>query len=175
MFGFLTGGFKFIKWALVIGFFAVLGFLGWQYHKGTQGRIDQLLAANQVLISNNATLEQNNSTLKEGIDAANNTVTRLEETYERIRQDYDELQGEFQVIRLQNDELANRLGRHELDVLAARKPALVENVINNATKAAFRCFELQSGAPLTESERNAKTDREFNSECPWLFGAVGGN
>lgn len=175
MFGFLAGGFKFIKWALVIGFFAVIAFLGWQYHKGTQGRIDQLLAANQVLIGNNATLEQNNANLKDGIETANDTVTRLEETYQRIQQDYQELQGEFQVIRLQNDELATRLGRHELDVLAARKPALVEGVINKATQAAFRCFELQSGAPLTESERNATTDREFNSECPWLFGAASGN
>jgi hypothetical protein len=34
---------------------------------------------------------------------------------------------------------------------------------------AARCFEILSGAAPTESEKNAKTAQEANSECPWLF------
>ena len=45
----------------------------------------------------------------------------------------------------------------------------VEKIINEASKNALRCFELQSGSPLTESEKNAKTEKEFNSECPWMY------
>ena len=175
MFGFITGGFKFLKWLIPLGIIAVIAFLGWNYHQGTQGRITQLLRENTQLTAANATYKANEETYKAAIETANETVTRMEETYERIRQDYAELQGEFQVIRLQNDELANRLGRHELGVLAARRPGLVETRINNATANAFRCLELQSGAPLNESERNADNAREFNSECPWLWVAPAGN
>ena len=175
MFGFITGGFKFLKWLIPLGIIAVIAFLGWNYHQGTQGRITSLLKQNTELTAANATYKANEETYKQAIETANETVTAMEETYERIREDYTALQGEFQVIRLQNDEPAVRLGRHELDGLASRKPALVETRINNATEKVFRCLELQSGAPLNESERNADTAREFNSECPWLWVAPAGN
>lgn len=168
MFG-IFGGFKVLKWVLVIGFFAVLAFLGWSYHKSMNGRITELITQNQTLVENNATLESNNATLKGAVDSANATVDHLQETYDRIQQDYKDLSQEFVVIRSQNNELRDRLGRHELDALAAAKPALVEKTINNATANALRCFELMTGAPLNEKERGAKTSREANSECPWLF------
>lgn len=168
MFG-IFGGFKLLKWVLVIGFFAVIGFLGWSYHKSMNGRITELINQNQQLVQNNATLEGNNNTLQIAVDTANETVTHLENTYDRILTDYKNLSNEFVVIRSQNNELKDRLSRHELGALAAAKPALVEKTINNATVNAFRCFELMIGAPLNEKEKSAITDRQFNSECPWLF------
>lgn len=169
MFG-IFGGFKVLKWVLVIGFFAVLGFLGWQYHSSMNGRITDLINQNQALVQNNAALEGNNTALKGAVDQANETVSHLEATYERIQKDYEGLTQEFVVIRSQNNELRARLGRHELDALAAARPGLVETRINNATANALRCFELLTGAPLTDKEKGAKNEREFNSECPWLFG-----
>jgi hypothetical protein len=43
-------------------------------------------------------------------------------------------------------------------------------LINLATAKTFRCFEIATGAPLTEREKAATTAVEFNSECPELFG-----
>lgn len=51
---------------------------------------------------------------------------------------------------------------------AATKPAAVERAVNRGTVNAFRCLEIASGSPLTESEINAKTTSEINRECPNL-------
>lgn len=160
MFG-IFGGFKVLKWVLVISFFAVLGFLGWQYHSSMNGRITGLINQNQALVQNNATLEGNNTALKDGIETANETVTHLQETYAKFQKDYQELSDQFVVIRLQNDELKEKLGRHDLETLAAAKPKLVESIINKATIDAFRCFEVMTGSP--------KKPNETNKECPWEF------
>ena len=169
MFAGLFGGFKALKWALVIGIIGLIAFLGYEYHKSMNGRITDLINQNQTLVQNNATLESNNTALKDGIATANATVDHLQETYEQIKQDYQNLSNEFVVIRSQNNELRERLGRHDLGALATAKPALVEKTINNATANALRCFELLTGAPLNEKEKAATTDRQFNSECPWMF------
>ena len=72
-------------------------------------------------------------------------------------------------IRKQNKTLSNKLGRHDLGNLAENKPGLVEKVITKASGKANRCFELLSGAELTEKEKEATNGKSFNSECPWLF------
>jgi len=61
------------------------------------------------------------------------------------------------------------LGRHDLGNLAENKPGLVEKVVTKASAKANRCFELLSGAELTDKEKEAKNGKAFNSECPWLF------
>jgi hypothetical protein len=48
------------------------------------------------------------------------------------------------------------------------KPAEAEKLVNRGTANAMRCLELASGAPLNETERNAKTPAEANRECPSL-------
>ena len=64
--------------------------------------------------------------------------------------------------------LAKKLGRHELDILAENKPGLVVKIINRASKNELRCFELQTGAPHTEEELLASKRSQLNSECPTL-------
>lgn len=132
------------------------------YYNSTQTRIAQL-------IENNAVLEENNKQLVTANETNLNTITELQQSYQRVQEQYTQVQSEFQVIRLQNRELRERLGRHELDALAAAKPGLVENIINDASENALRCFELLSGSPLTEQERNARTAVQANPECPWFF------
>ena len=79
------------------------------------------------------------------------------------------LNKNFRDIRLRNSQLENKIKKHNIDNLATRRPNSVERIINNASKNATRCLELQSGAELTEKERNAKSAIQFNSECPWLW------
>ena len=64
--------------------------------------------------------------------------------------------------------LANKLGRHELDILAENKPGLVVRIINRASKNELRCFEIQTGSPLTEDELAATKKSQSNGECPEL-------
>lgn len=132
------------------------------YYSTTQTRI-------ATLIENNAVLEENNKQLATANEQNLKTIDDLQTSYQRVQEQFTQVQSEFQVIRLQNRELRERLGRHELDALAAARPELVERTINNASEDALRCFELLSGTPLTEKERNARTAVQANPECPWFF------
>lgn len=135
------------------------------YYSSTQNRIAQLIKSNVVLEENNKQLvAANNQNLK--------TIDDLHASYVVVQEQFNQIQSEFQVIRSQNLELRERLGRHDIGALAASKPALVENIINNASNDAIRCMELLSGSPLTEKEKGAKTSIQANSECPWLFDDV---
>ena len=141
---------------------ATIGGAAYYYYTSTQSRITELTQANATLTANlDTALEANRQNVA--------TINQLQEEFERVQRDFQTVQAEFQIIREQNAELRERLGRHELDVLAAARPGLVERTINNASINALRCFELLSGAPLNERERTAENARAFNSECPWLF------
>jgi regulator of replication initiation timing len=132
------------------------------YYSTTQERI-------AALITDNAMLTANVQTITDANEQNVQTIDNLQSAYAKVQEDFSRVQSEFQIIRMQNTELRERLGRHELDALAAAKPRLVERTVNNASDNAARCFELLSGAPLTENERNAKSDKQFNAECPWLW------
>lgn len=132
------------------------------YYTSTQAKIEQLTQYNATLTANVEQLEQVN---KQNIATINN----LQASYQQAQANYTELQNNFTAIRRQNNELRERLGKHELDTLAAAKPELVERILNNAAEKAMRCFELESGALLTEKEKEAQNARAFNSECPWIY------
>lgn len=150
------------SWIIIGVLVALMSSAAGAYYYSSQKKIAQLIA-------NNATLEANVSTLETANQQNVNTIDDLQASYQQVQEDFSRVQSEFQIIRLQNNELKERLGRHELGALASAKPKLVENTINNASTNAMRCFELMSGAPLNEKERAATTERQFNSECPWLF------
>lgn len=132
------------------------------YYKSTQAKIETLASYNSTLTASVNQLEEVNKT---NID----TIVRIQTNFERQRKEYNKTQESFSVIRSQNNELREKLGKHDLGVLAAAKPGLVEKVINTATERVFRCFELESGAPLVENERTAKDAKAFNSACPWIY------
>ena len=121
------------------------------------------------LTENNTQLKENQAQLESAVEQANATVEYLQNNFETMRQNYEAAAQELQASREQANQLRDRLGKHELDVLAINKPGLVERIINNASSEAMRCFELLTGAPLTEDEKNAENERQFNSECPWLY------
>lgn len=139
-----------------------MGGVGAWYYDVTQAKIETLTVYNATLTANVDRLEEVN--LK-NID----TIAQMEANFERQREQYTQLQESFSKIRSQNNQLKDRLGKHDLGALAAAKPGLVERVVNNASAKVNRCFEIVSGAPLNEKERNAKNGKAFNSECPWIY------
>jgi len=146
----------------VVMFMIMLGGGAYKYYTSTQNTIIQLT-------ENNVQLKENQIQLEEAVQTANETVDYLRNNFETIKKNFEEASAQLQISREQNNQLTERLGRHEIGVLAIVKPKLVERIINNASSEAMRCFELLSGAPLTEEEKNAENERQFNSECPWLY------
>jgi len=115
------------------------------------------------------TLSENNAKLETAVDMNEQTIDILQEDYEQTRQELRRVNEEFSNIRRQNSVLAEKLERHDLGVLGNAKPGLVERIVDSATDETNRCFEILSGAELTEEERNADAAEQANSECPWLF------
>ena len=145
-----------MKLAGVMAFlmFVVGGMFYW-YYNDTQERM--------------AILNENNAKLEVAIQTSEAAVKQLQIDYKRASEELSKVNEEFTNIRRQNQVLADKLSNHDLGNLAQNKPALVEKVISGATTKANRCFELLSGATLTDEEREATDGKSFNSECPWLF------
>ncbi len=139
-----------------------LGGAGSLYYKSTQATIMELTEYNATLTTQvDQIAEVNEKNLA--------TIAEMQANFERQRQQYDELQQSFTKIREQKSQLQRRLGRHDIGALAVARPNSVERIINGASRKAFRCFELESGAELTDNERNATNGKAFNSECPWIY------
>tara|TARA_R110000772_G_scaffold19671_4_gene54895 strand:+ start:4191 stop:4652 length:462 start_codon:yes stop_codon:yes gene_type:complete len=134
--------------------FVMAGAFYW-YYNDTQERMS-------ILNANNAKLEV-------AIQISEDAVTSLQESYAKANEELTKVNSEFASIRQQNRVLSDKLGRHDIGNLAENKPGLVERVINGASIKAGRCFELLTGAPLTDKEKEAENGKSFNSECPWLF------
>tara|TARA_B110000503_G_C7044953_1_gene369828 strand:+ start:81 stop:569 length:489 start_codon:yes stop_codon:yes gene_type:complete len=137
---------------IVIG---VMGAGGYWYYNDTQARLS-------ILTANNAKLET-------AVQLNEDTIKTMAADFAAANAQLKRVNAEFAAIQQQNRVLADKLARHDLGVLGAGKPGLVENVINKATDKVGRCFELLSGAQLTDSERNAENANAFNSECPWYY------
>lgn len=127
----------------------------WVYYQDTQERI--------------AILNENNAKLETAVATSEAAVASLQADILRANQEITRVNEEFAAIRAQNNVLADKLARHDLAVLGAGKPGLVERLVNRGTINAGRCFELLAGAELTDKEKEATSGEEFNKECPWLW------
>lgn len=144
------------KLAGVLGLIILaMGGLGYWYYTDSQATI--------------ATLQGNNAKLEVSLKEEKETLKALQADIKAAEQEVKQVNEEFARVRQQNNQLAERLEKHNIGFLAANKPGLVERVVNRATEKAGRCFEIISGAELTEQEKNAETPEQANSECPWLF------
>ena len=119
----------------------------------------------EVAVANNARLETAVATNEATIDA-------LQADYARIQTELNRVNTEFAATRAQNNLLRDRLSNIDLGLLAQTRPDSIERAVNRGTVNAGRCFEILSGSPLTDQEREATSGDEFNRECPWLWPGV---
>lgn len=145
-----------IKLAAAMAFlmFAVGGIFYW-YYTDTQERM--------------AILNENNAKLEIAVQINEGAVKQLQVDHKKANEELGKVNNEFVDIRRQNQVLSEKLSEHDIGTLAERKPGLVEKIINTATAKANKCFELVSGAKLTNKEKEATDGKTFNSECSWLF------
>ena len=137
------------------------GFGSWTYMQKLQAdnevyRINEQVYAENETKLNDAILDQEVVIAEKAAQAA-----AIQEANNILRVETDRLDKE-------KANLAKKLGRHELDILAANKPGLVGKIINKASDNALRCFELITGSPRTEDELKANKKSQLNSECPTL-------
>lgn len=129
--------------------------LGYWYYKDTQDTIAELNAEK--------------SRLEVDVALGKETISSLEQSISDINTQLIDLNDKYVKIREQRNDLVTRLAKHDIGVLGVAKPDSITRIITNASNKAARCFELLSGAELTQEEKNAETANQFNSECPWLW------
>jgi len=133
----------------------VMSGIGYWYYTDSQAKI--------------STLTQNNARLETAVALSEDAIASLRANYAAVQEETRRINQAYAEIRRQNDRLANRLSEIDLGLLAAERPDSIERAVNRGTVNAGRCFELLSGAPLTEGEQNATSGESFNKECPWLW------
>lgn len=134
---------------------SVAGYSAYTYYITTQETI-------RVLAGNNAKLEIAVATNEEAL-------TSLKENYAAAMEENNKINKAYADIRKQNSRLSSKLADMDLGLLAVEKTDSIERAINRGTVNAGRCFEILSGAELTEDEINATDAKQFNKECPWLW------
>ena len=118
------------------------------------------------LQKDNATLKSNQIKLESAVEDQKQVIEQQAEDFKQIRNTLDKLEEVNKKLQKDKDDLAKRLGKHDIGNLAENKPKLVEKIINGASKSAARCVEIASGSPLTEEELNGTPNRECPSFWP---------
>jgi septal ring factor EnvC (AmiA/AmiB activator) len=131
------------------------GGIGYWYYNDTQERL--------------AILTSNNAKLNTAVELNEQTISSLEQDYAKASSELATLNEQYISIRRQNQELADKLQNIDLTAAAIANAEGIERAVNRGTLNAGRCFELLSGADLTDKERNAQNGIAFNKECPWFY------
>lgn len=125
---------------------------------GAYSWITNLQAENQIL-------QVNQEKLEGAVSQQEEVIANQRKEAAAIQQANSELRDEQTRLRKDAKNLADKLGRHELDILAQNKPGLVTKIITNASNNEMRCFELVTGAEHTETELAATKKSQANNEC----------
>ena len=118
------------------------------------------------LQNDNKILQVNQSKLEGAVSEQQAAIEQHVADAAKIQAANADLREEQAALEKDKKSLAKKLGRHELDVLAENKPGLVVRIINRASQNELRCFEIQTGSPLTPDELAATKKSEINGECP---------
>ena len=133
----------------------VMGGVGYWYYNDTQARM--------------AILQDNNAKLNIAVQTNEAALESLQADYASAQNEISSLNAAYTAIRRQNQALADKLEKIDLTAAAISNAEGIERAVNRGTENAGRCFELLSGAELTDKERNAANGNAFNKECPWLY------
>ncbi len=107
----------------LIGIILVLGLGGW------------------YLYNENATLQQNNMKLETALEDQTQAIEALRESYEKQGKALQNMSRVNAQIEQEKAEYLAIFSRHNLDLLATKKPGLIENRFNNASEAVMEGLE----------------------------------
>ena len=150
---------KLIALLIVVGLVSGISYAGYRYVTNLQEKTEQLTR-------DNVALEENVNKLEDGIKTQGKTIGSLQRDIKKRNRIFNDTVREFQDARDSISKLERKLEKHDLGMLARRKPGLVEKIVNKATRNANRCFEILSGSPLTKAELAATKRSQINAECP---------
>ena len=120
------------------------------------------------LRSDNAILKANQVKLESAVADQKQLIENQKKDFEEILSANKKMNELVSVLKKDLEDLDKRFNKKNRDVgkLAIAKTKAIERITNNGSKNANRCIEIESGAELTEAEKNATKKSEINTECP---------
>lgn len=93
------------------------------------------------LYSENETLKANNLKLEYAVEEQKQTIATIKENYEKQGEALMNMTRENALIEQEKAEYLQIFSRHNLDVLALKKPGLIETRMNNASEQVMEGIE----------------------------------
>ena len=93
------------------------------------------------LYSENETLKANNLKLEYAVEEQKQTIATIKESYEKQGEALMNMTRENALIEQEKAEYLQIFSRHNLDVLALKKPGLIETRMNNASEKVMEGIE----------------------------------
>lgn len=136
-----------------------MGGVGYWYYTDSQEKM-------AILHQNNAKLEQATKLQNEAIKTLEGNVQAAQAIAQSTIKELQESRKQIQDIQGKFNKQSKLLGSRDIGKMAISKPRPIQKVVNNGSKDALRCFEILSGAKLTEKEQNATKPSQLNNQCP---------
>lgn len=109
-----------------------MGAVGYLYYNDTQQRLAQL--------------RENNARLEIAAQTSQDTITKLQQDAAQFEAANNQLRSQLNEAEAYSDDLQAKLRNHNLTVLTAQKPGLIETRVNAATARLFDEMEALTGA-----------------------------
>ena len=120
-----------------------------------------------------AVSEANNMKLEESVAEQKAVIEQVQADFKKQQEISKKLQEVNSTLAKElkdTEEKFNKVNasgkKRDVGNLAIKKSKIIEKVINKGTANANRCFEIATGSPLTEKEKNATKKSQINPECP---------
>ena len=111
----------------------------------------------------------NEKTLEDGIKLQNELIEGMKKDIAAIQKANEDLRKLNEEQKKDVDALSRKFDKRDFGAFASSNVEKAQQLIDRGVTNALRCLELASGAPLNETEKNAKTPLEANRECPSLI------
>ena len=147
-----------IKIFLILGVLAGIGG-GYMYVKNLKADL-------AVSEANNMKLEQSVADQKAVIEQVQADFKQQQEISKKLQETNLTLAKELRDTEEKFNKVNASGKKRDVGALALKKAKIMEKVINKGTANANRCFEIATGSPLTEKEKNATKKSQINPECP---------
>jgi septal ring factor EnvC (AmiA/AmiB activator) len=148
--GFLSA----VKWVSIAAM--AMMFLGGVYY------VMNLKESLAISESNNMKLEQSVADQAEVIEAKRAEIKQIQKANQELTATVQQQQEAIDKLNEKFNVSANGQSR-DFGAITRVKPELIERIINRATDNVNRCFEIATGAPLEEGEKNNECQELINS------------
>lgn len=145
--------------AMMAVLMVAMGGLGYWYYSDTQEKM-------RIYAENQAKLEGAVQQQKQVIAQTKADLKRSNELTSQVQTELAESRKVVDLMDKKFNKVSKLLGARDIGKMSIAKPKSIQRIINKGSQDSLRCFEILSGAPLTEKESNADRKSKANATCP---------